>query len=355
MTILSFIRRTDLHHSVLLGYYGGGNYGDELLLEVLQNLLAKKGIRHVDIAYQHPEQFLNLHHDFGYRPFPMRSKIALLRATLRNRQIIVGGGGLWGVDMNLNTFLMSVYLWLSRWLLGKKVYLLGVGYYGSTSRLGHAGAWLAGKAATIIFARDQETYDNFHRIAPKRTQLDKDIAWYISAVPLAVYRQAAQKLGAELEIIEQTLFMTIRRPQAKKQHNAFAHFNQVITNYLDANPNKRIILAELELGSLDAAGQAQLQVWSKTSRNVHVFDAAVNPLVLYALFSEYRDRLALIGPQFHIILTAHLNRVPFLPISYDNKVRALLDHLDIKPSQQLALADVKLETLQQFTDTLATI
>lgn len=350
MTITEFIRDTDLNHSVLLGYYGGGNYGDELLLEVLQNLFAIQGVTHVTIGYQRPGKFLQMHHDFGYVPFYIKSKLELVKHTLASKHIIVGGGGLWGVDMNFNTFLMSIYLWLCRRLLGKDVYLIGVGYYTSTSTLGRLAAWFAGKAATQIIARDQETYDNFCRIAPRLTTLDKDIAWYIPEIPLAVYQQAAKQIGKEISIHGQTLFMTLRRPQAKHQQQAFAHFAKTVKHILEANQNKHTILAQLELGELNPESSETMQSIQQKLAHVYILDAAINPLTLYALFHEYHDKLTLIGPQFHILLTAHLNGVPFLPISYDNKVRELLSRIGIEPARQIALDAVNAEVIQQFID-----
>ena len=39
MSILQVLEKYNLDKSLIFGYYGGGNFGDELLLEVLQNLL----------------------------------------------------------------------------------------------------------------------------------------------------------------------------------------------------------------------------------------------------------------------------------------------------------------------------
>src|SRR4029079_7172941 len=93
----------------------------------------------------------------------MHNKLALIRAILKKKNIVVGGGGLWGMDVNANIFLMSLMLLMSRRLLGKKVHLTAVGCYNSTTALGRLSAWCAAKAANTIIARDQETYANFKR------------------------------------------------------------------------------------------------------------------------------------------------------------------------------------------------
>lgn len=351
MTMYDFLAGKNLNSSLLIGYYGGGNYGDELLLEILQNLLVRQGTKQVAIAYQRPSSFNVLHEDFGYEPFDMRGKVQLLKRTLTSRNIIVGGGGLWGVDMNFNTFLMSAYLWLSRWLLGRKIYLMGVGYYNSTSHMGHIAAWLAGKAANAIFARDSETYQNFSRVNSRVTHLDTDLAWYAPQIDLTRYEAAAEQLGKQLNLDTKTLILAIRRPQAPHQQVDFSRLTTLIESCIADNPGIPIIVAQLELAVLDPQGTARLKSWAAAYKNIRLLDKPMNPLVLYVLFQRHRDNIAVIAPQFHIILTAHLNNVPFLPIVYDNKVRLLLEHIGVPAMRQLPLANVELADMQRFVDT----
>ncbi len=349
MTIPEFIASTNLDRSILIGYYGGGNYGDELLLEILQNLLHEHRVKHVAIAYQRPENFAKMHHDLGYAPFDVRSKSALLKQTLAHQTIIVGGGGLWGVDMNRNTFLMSLYLLLSRWLLGKKVFLIGVGYYRSTSWVGHVAAWLAGFASSTIIVRDEESLANFRRVSSK-TYMDVDLAWYARKLNLYGYAKSAHQLGKRLGITKNTLFVSLRRPQAKQQHDAFARWNDIVQKSIRSNVRSPIVVTQLELPELDARATTQIKLLANSCTHVSLLEMPINPLVLFALFHEYSNNLKLVGPQFHLILTAHLNHVPFLPIAYDNKVCALLESLGIGEAQQIALPALQPADIQGFID-----
>ena len=144
MNIEQILASGNLEKSVLIGYYGGGNYGDELLLEVLAARLRGEGVQNITITYQDLSLYKTYHRDFGYPLIQMGNKVAVLRTIVKNKTIIVGGGGLWGLDVNPNIFLLSLMLFASRWLLGKSVYLLGVGYYNSTNWYGRLSAWVAG-------------------------------------------------------------------------------------------------------------------------------------------------------------------------------------------------------------------
>lgn len=349
MKLTELLKSTNLDNSLLIGYYGGGNYGDELLLEVLGNLLAQNGTKDVTITYINPDQYKHYHHDFGYKRINMQSKPQLLKQLLRSKNIMIGGGGLWGVDMNFNTFLLSLMLFMGRWFMGKNVYLFGVGYYNSTTKLGRAGAWLAGKAANAIIARDDETFENFGRLN-HNTYLDSDMAWYIDDVNLRNYESDVTVIEDRLRIDRKTVVVALRRPQSKKHARDFTTFNEQVGEFIAANPDKSIIVAVLESKSRSPEEHLQAQAWKQQYDNVQLLDFAHNPLALFLFFRKHHRDLALIGPQFHIIITAHLTKVPFTPIVYDNKVDALLSHIGIAEDQRIPIKAANASLMQRFAD-----
>jgi polysaccharide pyruvyl transferase WcaK-like protein len=342
MTLTEFIKSTPLDNSLLIGFYGGGNYGDELLMEILAGLFKKQGIKDSQITYQYPRRYRRFHHTFGYQCVDIHSPRAMLKAIRHKKQLVVGGGGLWGMDCNLNTFLMSAMLLFSRWFLGKKVYLLSVGYYDSATRLGRWGAWLAGKAAHTILARDQESYTNFVAIN-SHTVLDTDIAWYIKELDLTSYQHDLASLEKSIRVENKTLFITLRRFRGARRH----HLAAVVASCLKDNPDQPIIIALLEPRHIDPDGYSLLQSWQRTYPNIQILDFGFNPIALFLFFRKYRRKLLFFGPQFHAILSAHLTGVPFLPLAYDNKVENLLR--DIAPKRApLSLHALSPEDVQQF-------
>jgi polysaccharide pyruvyl transferase WcaK-like protein len=351
MKLTEFLAKTNLDRSLLIGYYGGGNYGDELLLEVLGNLLLQQGTKDVTITYRDPAQYADYHHDFGYERIDMQNRGQLVKHILKNKNIMIGGGGLWGVDMNFNTFLLSLMLFMARFGLGKKVYLLGVGFYNSTNTMGRIAAWFAGKAANVIIARDNETLENFgaHN---KQTFLDTDMAWHVNKIELGAYRADAAEIESRLPINQKTLLVALRRPQSKSKAKAqdFINFTDTIGKFLKANTDKPVILAVLESESKSPDEHLQAREWAKAYPNVRLLDFPHNPLALYLYFQNHSKQLTLIGPQFHIIITAHLTDVPFAPVVYDNKVSALFDQIGIADDERISIHDVKQTNLQDFAD-----
>jgi polysaccharide pyruvyl transferase WcaK-like protein len=341
---LTDVLATNLERSLLIGYYGGGNYGDELLLEVLANLLAQRGVKQVSIAYQTPENYGTYHRDFGYPIVPMYNKWQLLQAIIRHKTIIVGGGGLWGLDMNANILLLSLLLFCSRWLLGKRVYLLGIGYYGSTSRSGHVAAWLAGKAAAHVVARDEETLRNFSAIT-KRVDLDRDIAWNMASVDMTPYQTALVDLESRLPVQGKTIIITLRRFKSSQA----VSYTAVVEAFIAANPDKQIVVGIMEPRTVDPENYQCILQWHEQYPNVHTIDFSFNPIALYLLFQKHANQLFYIGPQFHMIITAYIAHVPCFPLVYDNKVVELFKQ--IAPTvQPFAVATVQAADMQPFVD-----
>jgi polysaccharide pyruvyl transferase WcaK-like protein len=343
MTLDQFLDTTDLDNSLLIGYYGGGNFGDELLLEVLQNLLHDRATGDISITYKDPASFSAYHHDFGYKPVSWKLS-SLVKAWLGHKQIVVGGGGLWGLDADLKILILSFLLFASR-IFGKKVYLPNVGFYNSTPRIGRLAAWFSAKAARTILARDQESYNNFKRLN-KRTYLDRDMAWYVREIDLEDYREDAAELADNLKVLGKTIFLCIRHFKTAEAEE----FTLEAEKFIAENQDKPIIAATLESPQNYPEGYEILRSWKDTYPNVQIFDSCCNPLALYAFMQKHRENLALVAPQFHAILTAHMHSMPFLPIVYDNKVAGLLRQIGTEAS--VPIESIRQDDIQLFTDKL---
>lgn len=323
---------------LLIGYYGGGNFGDELLLEVLQKKFKDRGIHDLRIAHQDPSNFKKFHQQLGYKLIDMRSRVEFIKQCFANKTLVVGGGGLWGLDVNSNILALSILLFISRRVFGRSVLLLGVGYYGSTNKLGHISAWLAARAANKIIARDDETLKNFTRIKGK-VSADRDIAWMLPDLDLKSYDSDYEAFKHTLSVTENTYFVTTRRFQNAAASKYSEHLKAWITN----NNDKKIIISILEPKEVDPQGFEDIQKIAKEYKNVSAIDFSYNPVILYLFFKDFHRQLIVVGPQFHMLLIAQLAGVPYLTLSYDNKVTELLYSLGKK--EVINIKELKPNTL----------
>lgn len=340
--LTDLLREVSLDDSFILGYYGGGNFGDELLFEVLQHLFHERDYRRVSFLYQNPEHYSEFHHDLGYDAVDAADKSQMLKTVFSRRKLVIGGGGLWGLDINLNVVLMSALLFFARLLLGKEVYLLGVGYYGSTTKLGHVAAWLAGRAATQVLARDQESYERFSRIN-RQTYLCDDAAFYVPHLRKKMFVDDIKKLETTLGPIDQPAVLISLRRFKPHQANPYA---KAVEQWLVDHPTTPVILALMEPRNADSEGYKKLQKWQSARSYARVVDFSYNPVALYYVLQRHRDQLSYIGPQFHVLLIAHLAGVRLLPLAYDNKVSQLLDKLDYEG--QIPIGNVSSDHLRLF-------
>lgn len=318
MTYQQFFEQTDLEKCLLVGYYGGGNFGDELLLEVLLNVLYQRQVRQVAFVYRNQAKLHDWHATFPYRV--IGSLPGMLLGMLRSRSIIVGGGGLWGMDVNFNILLLSLLLWLARHVLGKEVYLLGVGYYGSTGRLGRFSARLAAKSANLIIARDDETLHNFQKLSPE-VSLDTDLAFLLPKLDLTTYDKAAKRLAAGLHLGHDMVYVTLRQFHDDRA----AAYHRALESAIAKHSQVTWLVSLLQPVSDYPAGQVLLERWARHYPNVQLLKTDVNPLVLVRFFQQHAAQFRFITPQFHAIVTAIICHIPYAPIVYDNKVQQLLN------------------------------
>lgn len=340
-TIDKLLNENPLDDSFVLGYYGGGNYGDELLFEVLQHIFFTRGYTQISFLYQKPATYQRFHKDLGYQAVDSSRKGRVLRTVMKRKNLVIGGGGLWGLDVNLNVVLMSLMLFVARWFMGKNIYLIGVGYYGSTTRMGHIAAWLAGKSAHRILARDGESYENFARLNPQ-TYLTDDIAFMLPNIREDVLQELTAFEAAIGDMSNPTVMISLRRFKSDQPNP----YTEAVETWLMAHPEAHVILALMEPREVDPKGFARLKQWQRKLGNATVIDFDYNPVVLYRFFERHRDVLSYIGPQFHVQLVAHLGGVRLLPLVYDNKVAQLLDSLQYK--NPIAISEVSAKNIETF-------
>jgi polysaccharide pyruvyl transferase WcaK-like protein len=342
MTIQDFIKNTKLDNSILIGYYGGGNFGDELLLETLLNVFKKNNIKDIGVYYLNYVKYDNYHNRFdGYKI--ITNNIKFLYNLLKTKNLIIGGGGIWGLDFNKNVLILSIIIFLQRHVLRKKIYLLGVGYYNSTTKLGKFAAFLVAISSNIIIARDMETYLNFSKFS-KKVSLDKDIVFNFAQVDDTLYESGVNALERIVDPTKKNIFITLRRFSKNEDDN----FREGIRTLIEKNTDKHIILLLLETKTIDMRDWLMFEQLAGEFGNIVLMDFDFNPMALLFLFRKYNKTSIVISPQLHGQMVAHLTNTPFLPISYDNKNTELFKLIGV--SNFLDIHDVDYLKMQNFID-----
>lgn len=297
---------------LLIGYYGGTNFGDELLLEVAQVALsASKKITHIDIIYTKPKLFQTYHQNYGAR-VTRGSAINFIQKLIRTENIIIGGGGHWGMDHNQKVLFLSIALFIARVFLLKKVYLIGVGYYNSTSILGRISASIAGMTANAIFARDKETYENFSRFRSK-LHLDTDLVQYLPKL----FEKMTKIPNIDIQVSSEVRYIFISYRRLK--HVVNKNYLGTISKLVEQNEELHFIICPLEAKEMETNLYTRWLRSLAKYKNVTFLEFDFNPVSLYKFFTAHRAHIKVISPQYHGQMVAHLAGVLFFPIYYDNK------------------------------------
>jgi len=339
--LIQFIKKTNLENSFLIGYYGGANFGDELLLEVFLNIFKNEKIKNIKVYYKHPLLYKKYHNNFDYDIIDAKSPIKLVQSFIFSKKIIVGGGGHWGLDFNTRIFILSLLLIFCRYILRKKIYLLGIGSYKSTSLAGRISSIFAAFAANTIFVRDKESYDNLHKWN-SNIILDFDVAFLIPHIALNHYSLGINSLANRFPTKSPFIFITLRRFRNKYKIT----FQNIIKEIVIRNPKKSFIITTFESNTTEIEYYQEVYNSFKTISNAKVIDFNFNPIALFFYLQSNRERIISITPQFHGQIVNYLAGVTFFPLSYDNKNIELFKIMGIK--KYTSIGKVSVEDIQTF-------
>jgi polysaccharide pyruvyl transferase WcaK-like protein len=134
---------------LVVGGYGYRNVGDEAILAGLLRLLGPDGVTVVSRA---PAETAARH---GVRSIGI---VGALPALLRQRGLVIGGGGLFGRDMGLVGRLLPLFGLLAV-ALGRKVAIVGVGIDATMPRSTGVLTRALARRAVVVVVRDQASAD----------------------------------------------------------------------------------------------------------------------------------------------------------------------------------------------------
>lgn len=341
-----------LENSLVIGYYGGTNFGDELLLETIFNIFKKKGVHKAAFYYSDPKVYSTYHKDFGYKMVPPNLS-HVLAAFLTCDRIIIGGGGLWGLDMNYRIALLSILLFVGRYVFRKEIYLIGVGYYSSVPAWGRPFAALAAISANKIYARDPESLAGFLRLN-NNSYLQPDIAFRLPDLNLSSYDQEASANELATLITDNPKVTILAARHFSLRHNKekrINNYSKVLEQYI-ARCNRDVVLMLLTSEESDADNFKFFKELQRKYPNViGIVKANFNPILMYTILKTARSGIKVVAPQYHMQLIAHLARVSFVPIAYDNKNKELFNFLGY--TKYVDISNITAEDLLSSNDELS--
>lgn len=154
--------------ALLMGYYGIGNLGDEMMLACLRPWLEKQGFT-LTVLSERPTEVTRSHGIPAVKNSPLLGEWAwvsawfkggalrVLRAIRESDALIVGGGDLIRDDRGWRAFFYTVEKMILAILLGKRVYVVNAGIGEPRTRYGRVSLRWVLRHCRRIIVRDQRS------------------------------------------------------------------------------------------------------------------------------------------------------------------------------------------------------
>lgn len=327
-------------HAVVSGWYGHGNSGDEAILLVLLDELAKLGIRPVYVLTTQPDQVTHLYGTRGAIGLYHREMLGLyglqhllrgrLAETLRvlrgARVFILGGGGLLRDDTTWRNLLRLVDdVFLTR-LFGVPVFFYALGVGPIRAWLGKRVIGWAARCASAITVRDDVSAGLLRDldVPHERIAVVTDPAFQLADMS----PDQAGALAGVTEFCQQhprTLFVypTIYITEPPLAANDDRHVATLATalDRLCQDDNWAVVLVPLYVTDADddVALNRRIRACMLPACNVHLVEQALPPPAMRALTALATLNVTI---RLHAMIYAVSLGLPCVAMDYEPKVAA---------------------------------
>ena len=288
---------------LIIGYYGAGNLGDEVLLDATINLLKK--------TYDSPEITVltsNVEDTTKNRKVEAvyRGDYIHIIKTIKNSHLVIGGGGSMLQNVTSNESLIY-YLGILRLakLLGKKVALLGNGIGPLNTSFYQSLTKNVLKKLDAIVLRDKDSYNLLKNFGLTNIYLGNDLVYSLDKIE-SHYK------------IERKVLINLRK------WDYGPDFLQVIVNFVEylLEANYKVSLISFQAGNDDLILK---DIYNRIkSDELYYFESHDYGRII----QEIGSGEIFIGMRLHGLIFSSVSSTSFIALSYDPKVSSLSNYLD---------------------------
>jgi len=323
-------------HILVTGYYGFDNTGDEAILAaMLQGFRRHAPSAVTTVLSGDPAQTTQLH---GVRSIHWTHMPAIIEAARTADLIVVGGGGLFHdyFAFNPDAVLTSQYSGISYYasgpilahLLGKPCMLYGVGVGPLFSSDGCAYTRAAFELSCVATVRDAESADIVAALGSTvRAQLTADPAFQLQAAP-AEHAAALMREAGVILAGDTLLGVSLRHWSLGAQGDRWMpQVARALDAFIERQDARVVFVPFQHLGSTqenDVAIAHAVRAKMRWARRAVVIEGAHTPQQRAGILAQCD---LVLGMRLHSIIFAATAQVPVVALSYDPKVRAIMQQL----------------------------
>ncbi|WP_432486930.1 glycosyltransferase [Kineococcus sp. SYSU DK018] len=313
------VRRTRV---LLVGNYGNGNTGDEAICSRLSELLAGTDLT---VVSRNPADIAALH---GVRAVPTVSR-ASISAALRSDVVAVGGGGMFGKGLPPLVRVLPFAALAAR-ALGKRIAFVALGAYASTPPVTKTALRVAGRLASHVSVRDDESFDTFTRglLGRRRgVHLVDDPAVALGTADAALVEDLLTAAG--LERTRPLLGLSVKpAPRQEDTDRIVDALTAAAQEWIDRHDGEAVCVSLSDQGDYglgpshaDALLAERIRQRLSAPDRLSVVGPGLHPRTAKAVFAACD---LVVGVRLHALIFATATRTPVVGVSFEPKARAWL-------------------------------
>ncbi|WP_337059684.1 glycosyltransferase [Kineococcus sp. G2] len=313
------VRRTRV---LLVGNYGNGNTGDEAICSRLSELLADTDLT---VVSRNPADVTALH---AVRAVPTVSR-ASIAAALRADVVAIGGGGMFGKGLPPLVRVLP-FAALGARALGKRIAFVALGAYASTPAVTRTALRVAGRLASHVSVRDDESFDTFTRglLGRRRgVHLVDDPAVALGTTDAAEVEELLTAAGADRT--RPLLGLSVKpAPQQQDTDRIVDALTAAAQEWIDRRDGEVVCVSLSDQGDYglgashaDALLAERIRQRLSDPERMSVVGPGLHPRTAKAVFAACD---LVVGVRLHALIFATATRTPVVGLSFEPKARAWL-------------------------------
>lgn len=288
---------------LLVGNYGCGNLGDDMLMMSARQQLEKLGLDYVVACPGQIEDSVPIM-PAGVRSFLKFGWLKFFRELKKCEVVVFGGGGLLSPEERMSLLIWGQIIVMAK-LYGKKVVMIGQSF----SAIDNVIDWLL-KKVDYVSVRDSYSLKLLSECYNGRLSMVNDLAWY---------------LGADVDSEKRNSICLNLRPYKLVDERALKMLvGDIIESVENVIEFEEIVLLPFGVEDVDFM-QKILSIGVKKKYKIVVAEASIG-----SVLEELRSCKFVIAERLHACISAVKMECSLVSLSYSSKVFAMMNDVGLK-------------------------
>ena len=306
---------------LIIGGYGVGNFGDELILSgIINQLYASYPMAEITVISYDPNETERFHQVSAIHPYQLK-----LGILLKTNVLIIGGGTIFRKHMTIKAQLIP-FVGILMKILNKKTMLIyySLGIDSKTPAFAKFMLKLSGKYIDIFSVRDKKSLK-----LVKKMQIKSNVYLVHDPALSLFYKNNDRKNTINKNKLSIGLALRYTETEDIELNNKLINMFSQIIDWLAKEYNAEITFfpfCKHKYKSYEDDTNFAKELYDKIQykNKFKIFD---KPLISFDIVKKFKTMDLIIGMRLHSQILAYANHIPIIGISYAEKCGSFLDSI----------------------------